>query len=193
MEQEPKVLKDYCPNYEESSNDEGASYPELAGLASGRLAIANQLLVFEQIRNKTNVTEVWAGSRFEEDLGFDSLDMTELCIEVGADIGVDLMTVDYSRMKTVGDFFNVLEDELENTVQQNKEPKKYPCLVLDLGSTQQLDLHTPLTHIVGNVYGPVYSDREYESIVDALPGRELKLVRIEAPTVLLKRIKEGGL
>lgn len=49
-------------------------------------------------------------SRLNEDLGFDSLDKIEVCMEIEKDFGISIHDDEMDRIKTVGDVVNLLDE-----------------------------------------------------------------------------------
>jgi acyl carrier protein len=61
--------------------------------------------VIKIVAEKLNIEEknISAASRFQEDLGADSLDIVELLMEIEEDFGVSISDDESEKLKTVGD------------------------------------------------------------------------------------------
>ncbi len=61
--------------------------------------------VYKIVAEKLNIDEknVSAASRFQEDLGADSLDIVELLMEIEEEFGVSISDEESEKLKTVGD------------------------------------------------------------------------------------------
>ncbi len=70
--------------------------------------------VFKIVAEKLNIEEknVSAASRFQEDLGADSLDIVELLMEIEEDFGVSISDEESERLKTVGDAIKFIGSKL---------------------------------------------------------------------------------
>lgn len=66
--------------------------------------------VIKVVAGKLNIEEkqVTAASRFQEDLGADSLDIVELIMEIEGNFGVSISDEDSEKLKTVGDAVNFI-------------------------------------------------------------------------------------
>lgn len=64
-----------------------------------------ELKLIKIVAEKLNIEEknVTAASRFQEDLGADSLDIVELLMEIEEEFGVNISDDESERLKTVGD------------------------------------------------------------------------------------------
>jgi acyl carrier protein len=64
-----------------------------------------ELKLIKIVAEKLNIEEknVSASSRFQEDLGADSLDIVELLMEIEEEFGVNISDEESERLKTVGD------------------------------------------------------------------------------------------
>lgn len=64
-----------------------------------------ELKLVKIVAEKLNIEEknVSAASRFQEDLGADSLDIVELLMEIEEEFGVNISDDESERLKTVGD------------------------------------------------------------------------------------------
>lgn len=49
-------------------------------------------------------------SRLDDDLGFDSLDKIEVCMEIEKDFGIAIHDDEMDRIKTIGDVVNLLDE-----------------------------------------------------------------------------------
>ena len=49
-------------------------------------------------------------SRLDDDLGFDSLDKIEVCMQIERDFGIAIHDDEMDRIKTVGDVLNLLDE-----------------------------------------------------------------------------------
>lgn len=79
----------------------------------------------EQIKTKTEIladlldnyamvlpADTTSVTRFDEDLGFDSLDFVELAMEAEKQFKVNLEDCDLEKIKTVGDLVNEIESQI---------------------------------------------------------------------------------
>lgn len=66
--------------------------------------------VIEVISKKLNIdaANVSSSSRFQEDLGADSLDIVELLMEIEEEFGVSIPDEESEKLKTVGDACNFI-------------------------------------------------------------------------------------
>lgn len=76
-----------------------------------RNEIKSQLMdVFESIGWIDMEKAVNEDSRLDDDLGFDSLDKIEVCMEIEKDFGIAIHDDEMDRIKTVGDVVNLLDE-----------------------------------------------------------------------------------
>lgn len=76
-----------------------------------RNEIKSQLMdVFESIGWIDMEKAVNEDSRLDDDLGFDSLDKIEVCMEIEKDFGIVIHDDEMDRIKTVGDVVNLLDE-----------------------------------------------------------------------------------
>lgn len=77
-------------------------------------AKALELKLIKIVAEKLNIEEknVTAASRFQEDLGADSLDIVELLMEIEEEFGVNISDDESERLKTVGDAVKYIEAKL---------------------------------------------------------------------------------
>jgi acyl carrier protein len=70
--------------------------------------------VIKIVAEKLNVEEknVSAASRFQEDLGADSLDIVELLMEIEEEFGVSISDEESEKLKTVGDAVKFIGSKL---------------------------------------------------------------------------------
>ena len=70
--------------------------------------------VIKIVAEKLNIEEknVSAASRFQEDLGADSLDIVELLMEIEEEFGTSISDEDSERLKTVGDAIKFIGSKL---------------------------------------------------------------------------------
>lgn len=70
--------------------------------------------VIKIVAEKLNIEEknVSAGSRFQEDLGADSLDIVELLMEIEEEFGTSISDEESERLKTVGDAVKFIGSKL---------------------------------------------------------------------------------
>ena len=66
------------------------------------------------VAEKLNIEEknISAASRFQEDLGADSLDIVELLMEIEEEFGVSISDEESERLKTVGDAVKFIGSKL---------------------------------------------------------------------------------
>lgn len=66
--------------------------------------------VIKVVAGKLNIEEgaITTASRFQEDLGADSLDIVELIMEIEGNFGVSISDEDSEKLKTVGDAVNFI-------------------------------------------------------------------------------------
>jgi acyl carrier protein len=72
------------------------------------------LKLIKIVAEKLNIDEknVTAASRFQEDLGADSLDIVELLMEIEEEFGVNISDDESERFKTVGDAIAFISTKL---------------------------------------------------------------------------------
>lgn len=76
-----------------------------------RNEIKSQLMdVFESIGWIDMEKAVNEDSRLDDDLGFDSLDKIEVCMQIEKDFGIEIHDDEMDRIKTVGDVVNLLDE-----------------------------------------------------------------------------------
>ena len=70
--------------------------------------------VIKIVAEKLNIEEknVSAASRFQEDLGADSLDIVELLMEIEEEFGVNISDEESERLKTIGDAMKFIGTKL---------------------------------------------------------------------------------
>lgn len=70
--------------------------------------------VFTIVAEKLNIDEknVSSASRFQEDLGADSLDIVELLMEIEEEFGVSISDEESEKLKTVGDATKFISSKL---------------------------------------------------------------------------------
>jgi acyl carrier protein len=70
--------------------------------------------VIKIVAEKLNIEEnnVSAASRFQEDLGADSLDIVELLMEIEEEFGTSISDEESERLKTVGDAVKFIGSKL---------------------------------------------------------------------------------
>jgi acyl carrier protein len=70
--------------------------------------------VYKIVAEKLNIEEknVSAASRFQEDLGADSLDIVELLMEIEEEFGVSISDEESEKLKTVGDASKFIASKL---------------------------------------------------------------------------------
>lgn len=70
--------------------------------------------VIKIVAEKLNIEEknISAASRFQEDLGADSLDIVELLMEIEEEFGVSISDEESERLKTVGDAIKFIGSKL---------------------------------------------------------------------------------
>jgi len=70
--------------------------------------------VIKIVAEKLNIDEknVTLASRFQEDLGADSLDIVELLMEIEEEFGVNISDEESERLKTVGDALKFISAKL---------------------------------------------------------------------------------
>lgn len=70
--------------------------------------------VIKIVAEKLNIEEknISAASRFQEDLGADSLDIVELLMEIEEEFGVSISDEESERLKTVGDAVKFIGSKL---------------------------------------------------------------------------------
>lgn len=70
--------------------------------------------VIKIVAEKLNVEEknISAASRFQEDLGADSLDIVELLMEIEEEFGVSISDEESEKLKTVGDAVKFIGSKL---------------------------------------------------------------------------------
>lgn len=70
--------------------------------------------VIKIVAEKLNIEEknVSAASRFQEDLGADSLDVVELLMEIEEEFGTSISDEESERLKTVGDAVKFIGSKL---------------------------------------------------------------------------------
>ena len=70
--------------------------------------------VIKIVAEKLNIEEknVTLASRFQEDLGADSLDIVELLMEIEEEFGVNISDEESERLKTVGDAMKFISTKL---------------------------------------------------------------------------------
>lgn len=70
--------------------------------------------VYKIVAEKLNIEEknVSAASRFQEDLGADSLDIVELLMEIEEEFGVSISDEESEQLKTVGDASKFISSKL---------------------------------------------------------------------------------
>ena len=70
--------------------------------------------VINIVAEKLNIEEknITAASRFQEDLGADSLDIVELLMEIEENFGVGISDEESEKMKTIGDAVKVITTKL---------------------------------------------------------------------------------
>ncbi|MEY2987653.1 MAG: hypothetical protein RJB13_1174 [Pseudomonadota bacterium] len=70
--------------------------------------------VIKIVAEKLNIEEknVSAASRFQEDLGADSLDIVELLMEIEEEFGTSISDEESERLKTVGDAIKFIGSKL---------------------------------------------------------------------------------
>ncbi len=73
-----------------------------------------ELKLAKIVAEKLNIEEknVNAASRFQEDLGADSLDIVELLMEIEEEFGVSISDDESERLKTVGDAVKFISAKL---------------------------------------------------------------------------------
>jgi acyl carrier protein len=73
-----------------------------------------ELKVISIVAEKLNIEEknITLASRFQEDLGADSLDIVELLMEIEEDFGVSISDEESERLKTVGDAVKFISSKL---------------------------------------------------------------------------------
>lgn len=70
--------------------------------------------VIKIVAEKLNIEEknITLASRFQEDLGADSLDIVELLMEIEEEFGVNISDEESERLKTVGDAMKFISAKL---------------------------------------------------------------------------------
>lgn len=70
--------------------------------------------VFKIVAEKLNIEEknVSTASRFQEDLGADSLDIVELLMEIEEEFGVSISDEESEKLKTIGDAVKFISAKL---------------------------------------------------------------------------------
>ena len=70
--------------------------------------------VIKIVAEKLNVEDknVSAASRFQEDMGADSLDIVELLMEIEEEFGVNISDEESEKLKTVGDAIKFISGKL---------------------------------------------------------------------------------
>jgi acyl carrier protein len=70
--------------------------------------------VIKIVAEKLNIEEknITLASRFQEDLGADSLDIVELLMEIEEEFGVNISDEESERLKTVGDAMKFISTKL---------------------------------------------------------------------------------
>jgi acyl carrier protein len=65
-------------------------------------------IIMEQLQ--VDADEVTPGSSFKDDLGADSLDVVELCMEIEEVFGFDIPSADADKMSVVQDLYDYIDE-----------------------------------------------------------------------------------
>ncbi len=73
-----------------------------------------ELKLIKIVAEQLNIEEknVTAASRFQEDLGADSLDIVELLMDIEEEFGVNISDEESERLKTIGDVVKYITTKL---------------------------------------------------------------------------------
>lgn len=64
--------------------------------------------------------EVTDETKFIEDMGFDSVSLMQLIIELEEEFGIEFIDVNFEQIDTVGNMFDYMQKELERKVNGNE-------------------------------------------------------------------------
>ena len=64
--------------------------------------------------------EVTDETKFIEDMGFDSVSLMQLIIELEEEFGIEFIDVNFEQIDTVGSMFDYMQKELERKVNGNE-------------------------------------------------------------------------